>query len=65
MRSKSKILILFVIQNFKPMVIDLDQVHAQTPIFIDVCLCPPSGFATDNDFILKLRKNINGLKQGR
>ena len=65
MCSKIKILILFVIQNFKTMVIDFDQVHAQTPIFIDVCLFPPLGFAADNDFILKLHKNITCFKQGR
>ena len=57
-------LILSAIYNFETMAIDFDQAYTQAPINVDVFLHPPPGFNLDKDYVLKLKKNTYGLKQG-
>ena len=57
-------LTISILHNFKTLAIDFDQAHNQALIDIKVYMHLPLGFRVGKDKVLKLKKNLYGLKQG-
>ena len=53
-----------ILHNLETLAIDFTQAHNQAPIDAEVHVHLPPGFETDEDEVLKLKKNLHGLKQG-
>ena len=51
-------LTLSTLHNFESLVIDFDQAYTQAPINSDIYINPPSGFHTNEDLVLKLKRTF-------
>jgi len=62
--SVRTMLTMSILHNFRTLAIDFDQAYTQAPIDIEVYMHLPPGFRTGKDEVMKLKKNLYGLKQG-
>ena len=62
--SVRSLLTMSMLHNLETLAIDFTQAYTQAPIDTEVYMHLPPGFETDDDEVLKLKKNLYGLKQG-
>ena len=62
--SVRMLLTMSILHNLETLAMCFTQAHTQSPIDAEVHVHLPPGFETGNDEVLRLKKNLYGLKQG-